>query len=92
MKDHQTDACPAPCAGLTDSMGYPAFSDHVNSSEPYSYVKMYFKRNVKVRRIIHTYGAVSMLAEIGGYTGLLLGFSCFQLSGIVARLIRGLPT
>ena len=33
--------------------------------------------------MVQTYSALSMVAEIGGYSGLFLGFSAFQLACLI---------
>lgn len=42
----------------------------------------YFRRDVKTTTEYHLYSVLSMLAEIGGYVGLLLGVSLFKLAEI----------
>ncbi len=41
-------------------------------------ITLFFKRNVWVTRARHAYSFLSMVAEIGGYLGLLLGVSILQ--------------
>ena len=53
-----------------------------------SYIRIYFKKNIRVKRALVSYGVVSLLAELGGYSGLLLGFSLFQLSQMLGSWIR----
>ncbi len=36
----------------------------------------------------YLHSVLSVVAEIGGYTGLLLGFSCFHLVKIVVKLME----
>lgn len=45
---------------------------------------MYFKRNVLETRFALSYEGLSMLAEIGGYSGVLLGFSMFHMLACTA--------
>ena len=35
--------------------------------------------------MVTTYGLLSMVAEIGGYSGLLLGVSAFQIASMAAK-------
>ena len=49
-------------------------------------VKMYFKSQINVRKNVVSYDEVNLLAEIGGYIGLLLGFSLLD----IAKLFRSL--
>ena len=41
---------------------------------------VYFRRDVKVTSEYYLISAISMIAEIGGYASLLLGFSLFNLT------------
>ena len=47
---------------------------------------MYMKSTVKFKKIVYDYTVLSMLAEIGGYTGLLLGVSVVNLTSLIDRL------
>ena len=47
---------------------------------------MYFKSQINVRKNVVSYDEVNLLAEIGGYIGLLLGFSLLD----IAKLFRSL--
>ena len=63
--------------------GYPIL-DGNNPNE--SYVKLYFKSSVNVRRNILAYSEVSLFAEVGGYLGLLLGVSLLDITKLVRLL------
>ena len=47
----------------------------------------YFRKDVKKTTEYFLYSTLSMLAEIGGYVGLLLGVSLFNLSSLNNVLI-----
>ena len=51
-----------------------------------SYIKMYMKSTVKFKKIVYDFTFLSMVAEIGGYTGLLLGVSVVNLTTLIDRL------
>ena len=59
-------------------------------SEDTAYIKMYFKSTIKVKRTVLDYTWLSMLAEIGGYTGLLLGVSVVNVTALVNRFLLNL--
>ncbi len=42
----------------------------------------YFRRDVKTTTEYYLYSALSMIAEIGGYVGLLMGVSLFKLAEV----------
>ena len=46
------------------------------------YIQFKFKENVKVFEAYYTYNELSLIAEIGGYVGLFLGWSVQQLFDI----------
>ena len=75
--------CPMPCSTMDINFGYPIL-DSNNPNE--AYVKLYFKSSVNVRRNIVAYSETSLFAEIGGYIGLLLGFSLLDLTKLVKNL------
>lgn len=53
-----------------------------------AHMKLYVKSTVKMKRTVLDYTWVSMLAEIGGYTGLLLGISVVNVTNYLDRFFR----
>ena len=51
------------------------------------YMKLYIKSTIKVKKTVLDYTFLSMVAEIGGYTGLLLGISVVNLTKLFEKLI-----
>ena len=66
-------ACMIPCASMEVNFGV-LFSDK-DRNDGKSFIKIYLKSSVKFQQTIYDYTLLSLLAEIGGYTGLLLGVS-----------------
>ena len=66
--------------------GIPIISDIDNSKK--STMKMYFKKMIQVRRSYLAYSIISMFAEIGGYLGLLLGYSLLDLTNILDKIFN----
>ena len=62
-----------PCASMEVNFGV-LFSDK-DRSDGKAFIKIYLKSSVKFQQTIYDYTLLSLLAEIGGYTGLLLGVS-----------------
>ena len=68
-----------PCAGMDILLGLPFYS---KGSVPYqgfghnntAFILLYFKSSVKVKHTVWDYDFIRLVAEIGGYTGLLVGF------------------
>ena len=69
------------------NFGYPII-DTTNIDE--AYVKLYFKMAVNIHRNILAYSTLSFLAEVGGYIGLLLGFSLLDMSKVIKNLTPGI--
>ena len=74
-----------PCSRMDIFLGMPAISNDSampGGSMPYqgygydhtSFIMLYFKTNIKVKHIVWDYDLVTLVGEIGGYTGLLVGF------------------
>jgi len=51
-------------------------------------LQVYVKSTVRMKRTVLDYTWVTMLAEIGGYTGLLLGVSVVNVTSYVERLMQ----
>ena len=64
--------CMDPCVKTVTYFGFPFLSD---DDIDYAYAKLYFKNIVKVTEDYLSYTFLSMIAEIGGYAGLMIGFS-----------------
>ncbi len=47
------------------------------------YLKVYMKSTTKVKRSVLDYSWVSMVADIGGYVGLLLGISLVHVNSVI---------
>ena len=68
-----------PCAGMNIILGLPVYS---TGSVPFqgfghndtAFVMMYLRPSVKVLHIVWDYDFIALVAGIGGYTGLLIGF------------------
>ena len=77
--------CPLPCATMSVSFEPPIFG---LESRNESKTKIFFKRKVKVNKSIWNYTLVSLLAEVGGYVGLLLGVSLMDIGLILEKMVH----
>ena len=67
------------CARMDIFLGLPFVS---KGSDPYqgfgtnetAFILLYFKSSIKVKHTVWDYDFITLVAEIGGYTGLLVGF------------------
>ena len=77
--------CLTPCATMDIIFGIPIIEmDNPKKST----MKMYFKKMIQVRRSYLAYSIISMFAEIGGYLGLLLGYSLLDLTNILDTIFN----
>ena len=68
--------CPPACNTMDFRFGFPSiYPIKINSTAK---LTIYFPTSVQVRESQLAYARSSLFAEIGGYTGLLLGFSFFD--------------
>ena len=72
--------CSMPCATMGVSFS-PINYGKTNSNE--AYVKMYLLSVIKVQTSYWSYSIISLLAEVGGYLGLLLGMSLLDVTKII---------
>ena len=59
-----------------------SISDQTNGNYNEAYAKIYFKNHIKVSKSFIGYTEISLMAELGGYIGLLLGISLMDISSI----------
>ena len=71
--------CPTECTTMGINFGIPIRST-LDIGKNEAYMKLYFKNLVNVRTSIYSYSISSLIADIGGYLGLLLGFSVLDLT------------
>ena len=80
---NQDMLCANPCGFMNIYFGPP-----VEEEDNQTRIIMYFRRDVKVTSEYYLISLVSMIAEIGGYASLLLGFSLFNLPGAAEFVIE----
>ena len=71
----QSTLADPPCTGADIYLGLPFIS---NTEENVAYIKIYLKSTVKIKSTVLDYKFLSLVAEVGGYVGLLLGISCVK--------------
>ena len=81
MKD-----CAVPCQSLLVSVG--AKNAEKSSSDSYGDIYFYFAQRVILSEENPFYSFLSLMAEIGGYVGLLLGVSLFHFAGWLSALLE----
>ena len=79
-----TNNCLNPCTFfLIDAIKI----DEDNWTEDSAYLQLSFQEYVKVTEAFYNYLTLSMIAEIGGYVGLFLGVSFYQITDVLNALI-----
>lgn len=72
--------CQKPCSFMTVFVGFP-FSEP--RTDDLAQTVLNLKSTTRVKKTVLNYESLSMLAEIGGYSGLLLGVSLVNINRIV---------
>ena len=78
------DHCLVPCNTLKATADGNVWERSKTSGR--KFIQFKFKENVKVFETYYTYNEISLIAEIGGYVGLFLGWSVQQLFDIPKKL------
>lgn len=79
MNEIHAGGCPVPCTTMEISYGIPIVSSlDIGTNE--AYMKLYFKNRISERQSMEAYTITSLVADIGGYLGLLLGFSVLDIA------------
>ena len=81
------DFCPMPCEKMKVNFAGHDSIDH-NGVENEAYVKFYFKDQIQVKKSHLSYSKVSLLAEVGGYVGLLLGVSMMDIASFFNKVFE----
>ena len=78
-----------PCARMDIFLGMPYVSNNSQVINPHPYmgyglrdkafVLLYFRTDVKVKRTVYDYDFLTLVGELGGYVGLLIGISLSEL-------------
>ena len=76
----QSTLCESPCAGMDIYLGLPFIS---TTNDTWAYIKIYLKSTVKMKSTVLDYTPLSLVAEVGGYVGLLLGISVVNIAIII---------
>ena len=76
--------CQSPCSSMVAHFGM-LFDDGMYSKST-TYLKLHVKSYKDVKEIVKDYTFLSLLAEIGGYTGLLLGVSVSHITTLCEKI------
>ena len=81
LKTHKIKDCLYPCKFIKIAVvPYKKRSDKNTT-------RLKFDKFIKVTKAVYSYTELELLAEFGGYVGLFLGFSVFQVSQVVDKIL-----
>ena len=83
---YQVPECPYPCKFIKSEL-MPT-RDRCDSCNSANITDMVFDKFIKVTEAKYTYTELELLAEFGGYVGLFLGVSVFQLCQAVSAIFN----
>ena len=75
--------CPLPCAAM--AVTYPPISKGKGTSNE-AFVQFILNNTIKVQTSYWNYTIVTLLAEVGGYVGLLLGISLLDTTRVIDKV------
>ena len=81
-KRYFIEECPYPCQFVKLSVVY------LRPRGNKRYFKMDFNQYVKVTKAYFSYTELELIAELGGYVGLFLGISVFDINLIVSKILN----
>ena len=74
--ERKRSKCPNPCNYIKITT-IPSIGHHKKADK---LLQFYLQHRIKVHKAYYAYDEVSLLAEIGGYVGLFLGYSVYQIT------------
>ena len=84
-RNNGNKACDNPCSTIQTYFGL-FFKDTKYNGDK-AYIKIYLQSMTTIKLTVMDYDAVDMVADIGGYTGLLLGMSAIHVSKLIFKSI-----
>ena len=78
-RNNENKVCENPCNTIQAYFGL-FFEDPTYEEKEKAYIKIYLQSMTTIKLTVMDYDGVTMVADIGGYTGLLLGMSAIHLS------------
>ena len=85
-RNNENKLCKNPCNTVQPYFGL-FFQDPKYKETDKAYLKIYLQSMTTIRVTVMDYDGIAMIADIGGYTGLLLGMSAIHLSRFVFKSI-----
>ena len=80
----KSTSCPTPCGTIGLNFGIPIISK-IDIDPDEAYLNFYFKNQINVRSSVSSYSMSSLVADIGCFWGLLLGFPILEMIMIIKK-------
>ena len=77
--------CPYPCNFIKLSATTTKLRTAATTKK---YIKIYFGQYIKVTEVYFSYTGLELIAEFGGYVGLFLGISVFDINQVITRFMN----
>ena len=77
--------CPYPCQFLMNRITTTDYKEEDNTDNE---IKLFFDKYIKVTTSTYDYTELELLAELGGYVGLFLGLSVFDLRLVFNKILN----
>ena len=77
--------CPYPCQFLMNRI---TTTDYKDENDTANYIRLAFEKYIKVTTSTYGYTELELLAELGGYVGLFLGLSVFDLRLVFNKIFN----
>lgn len=81
-------SCLHPCTYVRGQMITSHFEEYIKAegTKVLSRLELHFEPAVKKTKDFYSYGSLSLFAEVGGYMGLLLGYSVYNFADFIEYL------
>ena len=90
-KRFQIKDCLYPCKFIKSAVVAFRKRNEINMGSSNT-TQLKFEKFIKVTKAVYSYTELELLAEFGGYVGLFLGISVFQVSQVVDKILDKLMT
>ena len=80
--------CNIPCHSITVNLGAKNYQNKTIEKQSYGLLYLYYAPRVtkSIERVLYT--ALNLFAEIGGYVGMIMGYSLFHVAALISNAIE----
>ena len=80
--------CNIPCHSLTVNLGAKNYQNKTVEAQDYGRLTLYYAPSVTQNEEHLLYTPLNLFAEVGGYVGLILGYSLFHVAALTRSAIE----